>query len=235
MATQYVIATGAAGRTLSAKLYNVSTSALVSTATVVAEDVATTGIYRCTFAESSALTGSHRIVLTDSVAGIAIAVWNAVLTGTDLEVVQAAEFSIVTGAGDATAASQAAILAKITPITNIYTSQPKSETLNLIRGDAYDGTSNSKLTWTASKSVHGQTVNFTIRDSKDSIVLDQNTTGVTATATGTSVEVSLSTAATKLLDPAVSVFKFDVEIQFSEDSRWTIAKGIVCVEGDVSR
>ncbi len=235
MATQYVIATGAASRTLTAKLYNVSTSAVVSTATVVAEDVAATGIYRCTFSESSALTGSHRIVLTDSVAGVSIAVWNVVLTGTDLEVIQAAEFANVTGAGDATAASQAAILAKITPITTVYTAQPASEIINLIRGDAYDGTSNAKLTWTASKSVHGQTANFTIRDGKDAIILDQDTTGVTATATGSSVEVSLSTAATKLLDPAVSMFKFDVEIQFSADSRWTIIKGNVYVESDESR
>jgi len=235
MATQYVIAVGAAGRTLSAKLYNVSTSTLVSTATVVSEDVASTGIYRCTFAESSALTGSHRIVLTDSVAGVSIAVWNAALTGTDLEVVQAAEFVNVTGAGDATAVNQAAILAKITPITTVYTPQPTSEIINLIRGDAYDGTSNAKLSWTASKNVQGETVNFTIRDSKDVVILDQSTAGVSATATGTKVEVSLSTAATKLLDPAVSLFYFDVEIKFSADSRWTITRGNVCVESDFSR
>jgi hypothetical protein len=234
MATQYVIAAGAASRTLTAKLYNVSTSALVSTATVVAEDVATTGIYRCTFAEVTELDGSYRLVLTDSVAGLAVAVWNAVLTGTNLEVVQAGEFVNVSG-GDATAANQSAIIAAISPITTVYNAQPSSEVISLVRGDAYDGVANNKLSWTASKSVTGQTVNFTIRDSKDVIILDQTTAGVTTSATGTLVEVSLSTAATELLDPAVSIFKFDVEIEFSADSRWTITKGNVCVESDQSR
>ena len=234
MATQYVIAAGAASRTLTAKLYNVSTSALVSTATVVAEDVATTGIYRCTFAEVTALDGSYRLVLTDSVAGVAVAVWNAVLTGTDLEVSQAGEFVNVSG-GDASAANQTAILAAITPITTVYSAQPSSEIINIIRGDAYDGTANAVLGWTASKSVDAQTVNFTIRDSKDVVILDQDTTGVTTLAVGTAVTVSLSTAATELLDPAVSIFKFDVEIEFTTDSRWTIARGNVCVESDESR
>ena len=105
----------------------------------------------------------------------------------------------------------------------------------MVRGDAYDGVANNKLSWTASKDVDGQTVNFTIRDSKDVIILDQDTAGVTTSATGTLVEVSLSTSATELLDPAVSVFKFDVEIEFSADSRWTITKGNVCVESDQSR
>jgi hypothetical protein len=105
----------------------------------------------------------------------------------------------------------------------------------LIRGDAYDGVANAKLTWTSSKDVTGETVNFTIRDSKDVIILDQSTAGVTASASGTTVEVSLSTAATELLDPAVSVFNFDVEIEFSADSRWTITRGNVCVESDQSR
>jgi len=234
MATQYIIAAGAASRTLTAKLYNVSTSALVATATVVAEDVATTGIYRCTFSEVTALDGSYRLVLTDSVAAIAIAVWNGAFTGTDTEVVQAVEFT-AGGTGAATEAKQDTILAAITPITTVYSAQPSSEIINIIRGDAYDGVANAVLGWTASKSVDAQTVNFTIRDSKDVVILDQDTTGVTTLAVGTAVTVSLSTAATILLDPAVSIFKFDVEIEFTTDSRWTIARGNVCVESDESR
>ncbi|MDB4442334.1 hypothetical protein N9219_02825 [bacterium] len=176
------------------------------------------------------------MVIIDDLTGLGIANWEVVFDGTDGEYVQAGEFvNVDISGGDATAANQTAILAAITPITTVYNPQPSSEVINIIRGDAYDGTANNKLAWTASKDVDGQTVNFTIRDSKDVIILDQSTTGVTATATGTLVEVSLSTAATELLDPAVSIFKFDVEIEFTTDSRWTIARGNVCVESDESR
>jgi hypothetical protein len=234
MATQYVIASAVAGRTLTAKLYNVSSSALVATASAVAEDVASTGVYRCTFSEVAALSGTYRLVLTDDVASnIGVAIWKTILTGTDTEIVSAAEFT--SGGGDASEAKQDQIIAAITPITTVYSPQPSSETLTLIRGDAYDGVSNSKLSWKATKDVDGETVNFTIRDSKDVIILDQDTAGVTTLATGSLVEVSLSTAATELLDPAVSIFTFDVEIEFSAGSRWTITKGNVCVESDVSR
>ena len=200
---------------------------LENTALTTTEVVANTGVYRASFTEPTAYSGSYRVVVIDDLTGLGVATYEAVLTGTDGEEIQATEF--VSGS------KQDQILAAITPITTVYSPQPSSETISLVRGDAYDGTANAKLAWTASKDVDGQTVNFTIRDSKDVIILDQSTAGVTATATGTLVEVSLSTAATELLDPAVSVFKFDVEIEFSADSRWTITKGNVCVESDQSR
>ena len=230
MATQYVMTPAVPNRSLSAKLY---TTAMVeqATASSITETVSNSGIYEVVFTEASALSGDFRIVITDILTGYGVASYEAYFIGTDGERINASEYHAL-GSADAKLND---ILAKITPITTVYSPQPSSETISLIRGDAYDGTANAKLAWTASKDVDGETVNFTIRDSKDVIILDQSTAGVTATATGTLVEVSLSTAATELLDPAVSVFKFDVEIEFSADSRWTITKGNVCVESDQSR
>ena len=230
MATQYVMTPAVPNRSLSAKLYS---DAMVeqASASSITESIANSGIYEVVFTEASALAGDFRIVITDILTGYGVATYEAYFIGTDGERINASEYHAVGSADE----KLNDILAKITPITTVYTAQPSSETINLIRGDAYDGVANAKLTWTSSKDVTGETVNFTIRDSKDVIILDQSTAGVTASASGTTVEVSLSTAATELLDPAVSVFNFDVEIEFSADSRWTITRGNVCVESDQSR
>ena len=230
MATQYVMTPAVPNRSLSAKLY---TTAMVeqATASSITETVSNSGIYEVVFTEASALAGDFRIVITDILTGYGVASYEAYFIGTDGERINASEYHAVGSADE----KLNQILEKITPITTVYSAQPSNETISLIRGDAYDGVANAKLAWTASKDVTDETVNFTIRDSKDVIILDQSTAGVTASATGTLVEVSLSTAATELLDPAVSVFKFDVEIEFSADSRWTITKGNVCVESDQSR
>ena len=235
MATQYIIASAVAGRTLTAKLYNVSSSALVATASAVAEDVASTGVYRCTFSEVAALSGTYRLVLTDNgAANLGVAIWKVILTGTDTEIVSAAEFT--SGGGDAVESKQDQILAAITPIATVYSPQVTSEKLTLIVGDAYDGTANSKLSWTVSQNIDAATgFNFTIRDKDDAVVLDQDTAGVTTAGSGTNVEVSLTSAATLLLDSAESDYQFDYEVVFSADSRWTIARGVICVEGHQSR
>jgi len=230
MATQYVMTPAVPNRSLSAKLYS---DAMVeqASASSITESIANSGIYEVVFTEASALAGDFRIVITDILTGYGVASYEAYFIGADGERINASEYHAVGSADE----KLNDILAKITPITTVYTAQPSSETISLIRGDAYDGVANDKLTWTSSKDVTGETVNFTIRDSKDVIILDQSTAGVTASASGTTVEVSLSTAATELLDPAVSVFNFDVEIEFSADSRWTITRGNVCVERDQSR
>jgi len=234
---QFVIAAAAPDRALSAMLLDESTLLMEQAAASVVENnilgTSSSGIYTLTFLAAVPL-GSYRLIIVDNITSYGIAHYSVTFSGTDGETVNAAEFVDVEG-GDATAANQAAIIAAISPITTVYTSQPSSETINLIRGDAYDGIANNKLAWTASKDVDGEQVNFTIRDSKDNIVLDQTTAGVVTSAVGDLVAVSLSTSATELLDPDVSVFKFDVEIEFSADSRWTITKGNVCVEGDESR
>ena len=226
---QYLVAAAAPSRAITVTLLRESDLSLIATASSAVELAAGNGIYTITFSVVPA--GSYRVLIVDDLTSSGIASYNAVFEGVADEVVQAAEYT----AGGDTGTKLDQIIAAITPITTVYNAQPSSETISLVRGDAYDGQANAKLSWTASKDVDAQTVNFTIRDSKDVIILDQDTTGVTTSATGTLVEVSLSTAATELLDPAVSVFKFDVEIEFSADSRWTITKGNVCVESDQSR
>ena len=191
MATQYVYAAAVPNRTLTAKLYDLSLDPQ-NIAVTTAEDIANTGVYLCTFVEPTAYDGIFRIILTDDATTLGVATWQAVLTGTDAEKVQATEFTYTTpqSGGDATAANQTAIIAAITPLTTVYTAQIDSECIALISGDAYDGTSNNVLTWTASKSVDAETVNFEIRDSQDVVILDQDTTGVTTLASGTAVTVS---------------------------------------------
>ena len=117
----------------------------------------------------------------------------------------------------------------------MYSPQPSSEVLNLIHGDAYDGIANSKLVWIATRDVDGEDINFTIRDGSDIIIIDQDTDGVVTSAVENTVAVSLSSEATALLNPHSSILKFDVEVEFSATSRWTIARGTACVEMDQSR
>ena len=233
MATQNVILAAAPNRALTARLYSLA-MVLENTALTTTEVVANAGVYRASFTEPTAYSGSYRVVVIDDLTGLGVATYEAVLTGTDGEEIQATEFVNITG-GDATESKQDQIIAAISPITTVYTPQLTSETLDLIMGDAYDGQANQSLAWSVSKDITGETVNFSIRDSADTLILDTTTDGVTAVASGTTATVSLSSAATELLDFTQNVYYFDVEVEFSSTSRWTVAKGIVNVSGDVSR
>jgi hypothetical protein len=234
MANQYLIAAAAPARAITAKLYDEDV-VLVDTAIDVSETVANTGAYTITFTNATELSGSYRLIMIDDVTGYGIAQYNAVLTGTTSEVVQAYEYT-ASGSGAATEAKQDQILAAISPITTVYTPQLTEDTLTLVRGDAYDGVANNGLSWTSSKDVSGYPVNFTIRDSQDVIVMDTSTAGVdTGGSIGNTLSVTLSSAATDLLDPLKSIYTFDVEVEFSATSRWTAVKGTLCVEQDVSR
>ena len=234
MANQYLIAAAAPARAITAKLYDEDV-VLVDTAIDVTETVANTGAYTITFTNATELSGSYRLIMIDDVTGYGIAQYKAVLTGTASEVVQAYEYT-ASGVGAATEAKQDTIIASITPIATVYTPQLTESTIALIRGDAYDGISNAKLAWTPTKNIDAATgFNFTIRDSKDVVILDQDTAGVTVTGSGTTIEVELLVAATELLDPAGTIYTFDVEVVFSATSHWTISKGLVSITKDVSR
>jgi len=228
--SQYIVAAAAPARAITGKLLDEGTLSLVATSTTAIELSQGDGIY--TLAFPSVSEGSYRLLIVDNVTGYGIASYKAAFTGSANEVVQASEY---TAGGDATAANQTAIIAAISPITTVYNSQPASDVLSLVRGDAYDNQANNKLTWQASKDVSGEQVNFTVRDSLDQIVFDQDTDGVVTSAVGSLVEVSLSTSVTGTLSPSEPIYRFDVEIEYSQDSRWTLVRGTVCVEGDESR
>ncbi len=200
-----------------------------ATATSVVEAVANSGVYDVTFTEASALSGQYRLLITDIVTGIGVASWEAVFTGTNGERIDATEFH----AGGDVDSKLDDILSRITPITTVYTSQPNSNTLNLVRGDAYDGIANAELVYNVTKDVTGEDINFTIRDLNDNIIFDQTHAGVTCTGLGTVVTVSLSSEATQLL--SLGDLHFDCEVHFSSTSRWTVANGIACVAADQSR
>lgn len=228
--TQYAIAGAVPNRTLTATLNNLDTLAVEYTADTVVETIANSGVYTLAFGEAAAISGTWRLIIVDSATALGVANWSLTFAGTDAEYIDAVEFT-TTAAGAATETKQDTILAAITPITTVYTPQLDSESIALISGNAYDGTANSKLFWTASKAVDAETVNFEIRDSKEVVLLNQDSTGVTAVAVGTSVSVSLSSAATALLDSTQDVFFFDLSIEFTTDSVWTIATGLVSVTG----
>jgi hypothetical protein len=213
------------------KLYEVATDALFATATSTTE-IPSTGVYTASFV-GALIAGTYRVVVVDDVTTYGIASYSATLLGVDTEKVQAVEFADG-GGGDATEANQTAILQSITPITTVYTPQISSESISLISGDAYDGVSNNVLVWTASKSVNAQDIQFEIRDSREVVVLNQDSAGVTATGVGSVITVSLSSAATALLDPTQDIFHFTVAVDFSSDSVWTVAMGLVSVGGSVT-
>lgn len=228
MATQTITTPATPSRTLSAKLYSTS-MVEQATASSVSETLADSGVYSVVFTEAAAIVGNYRLLLTDVATGIGVASWEAYFVGTDGEVINATEFH----AGGSDSVKLDNILARITPITTVYTSQPNSDTLNLVRGDAYDGVANAELVFNVSKDVTGETINFTIRDNSDTILIDQTHAGVVGSGAGTVVTVSLSSEATELL--TLGDLRFDCEVHFSSTSRWTVANGIACITADQSR
>ena len=138
--------------------------------------------------------------------------------------------------GDATAANQNTIIAKLATSSVVYTNPSSPNKLTLIRGDAYDDAAenNGKLTWATGKTLTGATVRFTIRDASDNILIDQTTAGVSTAVDSQTAEVSLTSAATALLTVATTN-KFDAEAYWSGTNRWTFARGNCTVLEDQTR
>ena len=116
----------------------------------------------------------------------------------------------------------------------IFSGMPTAESFTLIRGDNYDGVANAALVFTPSKDMTAATeTNFTIRlVSDDSILIDQDTAGVSIVTTATEVTVTLLNSATALLD--IGEHKFDVEVLFTA-SHYTVARGFCTILQDQSR
>jgi len=235
---QYIHAAAAPNRALTAALLN-SSNILTGTSSSDSEInivglTSKSGLYRFTFSSAIAA-GTYRMVIVDDVLSTGVAVYEAKFSGVAEEVVQATEFVPSSADLAALEANQLAIISKITPITTVYTTQPSSSVIELVKGDSYDGIANSKLSWTTSKNIDStQELNFTIRDLDDNLILDQDTAGVSVTGSGTLFEVSLSAAATNLLSQ-LKRYVFDCEVVFITDSHWTFTRGSVVVVKDQSR
>ena len=137
--------------------------------------------------------------------------------------------------GDATAANQVSILAKLVAPAVVYTNPSSPNKLTIIRGDAYtDDHNHGALSWNVQKTLLGSTVRFTIRDKDDTVLLNQDSTGVSTSVSGTTAKVLLTTAATSTLTVATT-HKFDAELYWSATDRFTFARGSLTVLEDQTR
>lgn len=133
------------GQTLTAKLFAVGGDSVLFTTTSLAESPASSGLYLATFTEASALNGAYRAIVFSGTTGVAS--YEVEFSGVDSETVQASEFVNVDipSGGDATAANQTAILAKLnTNPIEITNPLVDSSTLVLINHDDYSS-NNSRL------------------------------------------------------------------------------------------
>lgn len=138
--------------------------------------------------------------------------------------------------GDATLANQGTIIARLSASSSVYLNPTQPNKLTLVRQDSYTGTEpdGGALSWDTGRDTAGAVCRFTIRSAADAILIDQTTTGVTCAVSGTSATVSINSAAGALLTVAENN-KFDVELYWDADHRYTFARGICEVLEDQSR
>ena len=172
-----------------------------------------------------------------SPSAVADAVWNEPVadhSGVSGSTAKALVDASATG-GDATAANQVSILAKLVAPAVVYTNPSSPNKLTIIRGDAYtDDHNHGALSWNVQKTLLGSSVRFTIRDKDDTVLLNQDSTGVSTSVSGTTAKVLLTTAATSVLTVATT-HKFDAELYWSATDRFTFARGSLTVLEDQTR
>ena len=228
---QYVNAAAAPDRALTAVLLNDAYAVVATASTVEEVTIATvsnkTGLYKITFATTN-LSGGYRLVIVDNLTGFGIASYEAHFSGTNEETINASEYH----AAGSTDEKLTTILSKITPLTTVFSAQPDSSSLSIIRGDNFDGISWPKLVFDAGKDLSGVTdINFTIRDMNQNLLISTADAGVSAAVVGTTVEVTLLNSSTSLLPVGEALF--DCEVIFT-DSHQTIARGCVDTNQDIS-
>ena len=91
MATQYIQFGYTSGQTLVVKLISLGGEAVLFSSAAAIELPASGGIYKAAFTEIGAINGTYRAVVTLS--GTGVASFEAKFTGTDAEIIQAAEFT----------------------------------------------------------------------------------------------------------------------------------------------
>ena len=128
---------------------------------------------------------------------------------------------------------------KPTFIPNNLGGQISATRIEIIRGDAYDGNSWPKLSWTASQDITGKVITFTIRE-EDDFSFDPAGAPilqVTGVGAGTLAEISLSATNTNIFPLPIGSkqYNFDLEITHSVTSYQTIARGTVTVSLDQTR
>tara|TARA_R100000742_G_C4255848_1_gene73763 strand:+ start:60 stop:983 length:924 start_codon:yes stop_codon:yes gene_type:complete len=111
----------------------------------------------------------------------------------------------------------------------VYVNPSTKYDLELIRGDAYDGTSHAKLSFPAGKSIAGVACTLTVRNSDT----DARLINIDGIGVGSNAEITLTSAQTADLVPGIQ--KFDVEVEHSGTSKQTVARGQCLVLEDQTR
>ena len=128
----------------------------------------------------------------------------------------------ITG-GDAREAKQDQILAKLTRPVKIHTNPPRPDHIDLIRGDAYDGsgvgTSHPKLSWDFGKDITGKPFTFTIRRKNDTTDIEP-LLAINGIGAGQLAQPVLTSTDTNGLPVSTCAkdLKFDVEVRNADNS-----------------
>ena len=127
--------------------------------------------------------------------------------------------------GDATAANQTSILAKLTSPTRIYVNPSSTNRIKLIRGNAYDDTSWNSPPWSVDAADNGTAFRFLVYKADDESTKYIDETGTVASA----IAAPDLTNANTLAIPADVEVKFSMTLEYSATSHKTIAEGDCCV------
>jgi len=111
----------------------------------------------------------------------------------------------------------------------VYVNPSTKYDLELIRGDAYDGTSHDKLSFPAGKSIAGVACTLTVRNADT----DARLINIDGVGIGSNAVITLTSAQTADLVPGIQ--KFDVEVEHSGTSKQTVARGECIVLEDQTR
>jgi len=121
------------------------------------------------------------------------------------------------------------IVNKLTNDAIVYVNPSTAYDLELIRSDAYDGTSHDKLSFPAGKDIAGVTCVLTVRNADT----DASLISVSGVGVGSNAVITLTSAQTADLVPGIQ--KFDVEVRHSSTSKQTVARGECIVLEDQTR
>ena len=111
----------------------------------------------------------------------------------------------------------------------VYVNPSTAYDLELIRGDAYDGTSHAKLSFPAGQDIAGVACTLTVRNADT----DARLINIDGVGVGSNAVITLTSAQTVDLVPGIQ--KFDVEVEHSGTSKQTVARGECIVLEDQTR
>ena len=182
-------------------------------------------------------------VSAPTAAAVADAVWDEAISGHAVAGSTGATLSSAGSAGDpwttaipaSYTAGQAGYVLGTTVVnglTNdaiVYVNPSTQYDLELIRGDAYDGTSHAKLSFPAGQSIADVACTLTVRNADT----DASLINIDGVGVGSNAVITLTSAQTASLVPGIQ--KFDVEVEHSGTSKQTVARGECIVLEDQTR